>query len=76
MIINCLLQNIENNVLELYNPKTKETFNLKVTTEEAEAYQELLQETDKESLNTDDFDEPALAIVGYDIDKHSITEPN
>lgn len=76
MIINCLLENINHNVLDLYNPNTKESFQIKVSEVEAENLQELLKETEQESLNTEEFDEPALAIVGYDTSTNTIKEPN
>lgn len=76
MVINCLLQNIENNTLKLYNPNTKENFNVQVSDEEVEVYKDLLKESENESLDTDDFNEPALAIVGYDTSTNTIKEPN
>lgn len=76
MVINCLLQNIENNTLNLYNPNTKENFNVQVSDEEVEIYKALLEESKNESLNIDDFNEPAIAIVGFDTKKQTITEPN
>lgn len=76
MVINCLLQNIENNTLNLYNPNTKENFNVQVSDEEVEIYKALLEESKNESLNIDDFNEPAIAIVGFDTKNQTITEPN
>lgn len=58
-----LLMGLEQNYVELYNPRTKEEFNMPINQEDYTYYSDLLESANRKSLKIDDFDELALPIV-------------
>lgn len=58
-----LLMGLEQNYVELYNPRTKEEFNMPINPEDYTYYSDLLESANRKSLKIDDFDELALPIV-------------
>lgn len=58
-----LLMGLEQNYVELYNPRTKEEFYMPINQEDYTYYSDLLESANRKSLKIDDFDELALPIV-------------
>lgn len=73
MKILCLLEKLEENQLTMYNTEIKESFTVTIPDNEVGIYQSLLDETKEQSLEMEEFDEPALAIVFYDTENKNVS---